>query len=834
MADELDRPEEEFELPPGSLVGPYRVVREIGSGGMGAVYLAERADEFRLQVAIKVLRRDAGSRALAARFRHERQILAALRHEGIACLHDGGSLGDGRPYFVMELVAGVPIDEWCRARGLDAAARVRLFLQVCAAVQYAHRNLIVHCDLKPANILVTAEGTPKLLDFGIAKLVHGGEQTGEMTQAGFRLMTPEYASPEQVRGLPVTTSTDVYSLGMVLYLLLAGRPAYELGGRSLTEIERTVCETEPARPSAAGGAGLAGDLDNIILKALEKDPARRYASVEALSADLMRHLNGLPVEARPQTLVYRAGKFVRRNRAMVAAGAVAVLSLVAGTAVAARQAVVAERQRAIAERRFADVRRLANTFLFEFHDKIKDLTGSTEARQYVVTRALEYLNGLEKESAGNTGLELELAEAWRRLGDVQGNPYLNNLGDAPGALASYERAVRIAEPVLAREPGNVAARRALAGACQQRADVLMLMGREAEGVASIRKAVDLLAALAGERGRDTGVLVEYASSLEGLGDAVGHPGMSNLEDREGGRSAYGRALAAWKSVLAVEPGHARAARAVAVVGMKLADLEAEDGRLAEARTQYDAALRQALGAGTGNPENQRLVNSIRRKIAYVISYTDPKAALEVYQEAIAGNERLVAADPQSSRARLDLAVVLAAAAEAEESLDGGAARASDYYRRALEQLLYLDKISPTNVRRQEYLAETRLHLGRLAPNAAAAAEHTREGLRIAGELARREEATPRHLALYAEALLRANPASLRRPEEALGFAQRASAAVEHKNPAYLDLMAEAHFQAGRAEEAVAFAEKAVALVGPGTTSRRAYGEHLERYRKARK
>src|SRR6187402_1782963 len=389
---------------PDGRLGPYRLIREIGHGGMGTVYLGVRDDDvFQKRVAIKVLNRGMDTDSIVRRFRHERQILASFEHPLIATLLDGGSTPDGRPYFAMEYVEGQPIVDYCDTLRLDTAARLELFCKVCTAVQYAHQNLIIHRDIKPANVLVVADGTPKLLDFGIAKLLNPelAGQTLALTAPGLQLMTPEYASPEQVRGEAVTTATDVYSLGVLLYELLAGRLPYQLTSRTPADIVRIVCESEPIRPStavttieavptadpatdgdaarerpAAARAGrprtvdidrlqrqLAGDLDNIILKALSKEPSRRYASVDQFSEDVRRHLVGLPVIARKDTWGYRTTKFVRRNRAVVVAAAMTFAALIAGIIGTTWQARVARLERARAEQRFGDVRQLANAFL---------------------------------------------------------------------------------------------------------------------------------------------------------------------------------------------------------------------------------------------------------------------------------------------------------------------------------------------------------------------------------------------------------------------------------------------------------------------------------------
>jgi eukaryotic-like serine/threonine-protein kinase len=307
-------------------IGPYRLLHEAGHGGMGTVFLAERDDpQLRLRVALKLVRSGVASGSLVRRFLEERQILASLDHPHIARLLDGGITPDGLPWFAMEFVEGTPIDRYCADRRLGVTQRLHLFLLVCDAVQFAHGNLVVHRDLKPSNILVTEDGRVKLVDFGIAKLLAGAAraEAGELTQAGLRPMTPGYASPEQIRGEAVSTASDVYALGVLLYTLLAGQHPYLTSGRQPHEVARAILEEEPKPPSAVAAEDarrrLRDDLDTIVLAAMRKEPERRYATAEQLAADIRRHLAGLPVSARPDTWPYRTGKFVRRHRAGVAA-----------------------------------------------------------------------------------------------------------------------------------------------------------------------------------------------------------------------------------------------------------------------------------------------------------------------------------------------------------------------------------------------------------------------------------------------------------------------------------------------------------------------------------
>jgi WD40 repeat protein/serine/threonine protein kinase len=352
-------------------IGPYRIDRELGRGGMGTVYLATRADAvFSRQVAIKVIRSERVNPESVSRFQQEREILAGFDHPNIARVYDGGTTDDLRPFFVMEYIEGEPIDRYADQHKLNVTERLRLFESVCSAVRYAHQKLIVHRDLKPSNILVTPTGMVKLLDFGIAKLLAAGDLTGPLlTRLGDFPMTPEYASPEQVMGAAIHTSSDIYSLGVLLYELLTGQRPYRLENRILQEVTRVICHTEPAPPSKAiadnpadassevreGTSArlkkrLEGDLDNIILKALQKEPERRYASVEQFGNDLERHLQGLPILARRDSFLYRTGKFVRRNRLTIAAGGLVLLSLTAGLIGTTWQARVAHSERIRAER----------------------------------------------------------------------------------------------------------------------------------------------------------------------------------------------------------------------------------------------------------------------------------------------------------------------------------------------------------------------------------------------------------------------------------------------------------------------------------------------------
>lgn len=436
----------------GETTGQYKLIREIGRGGMGAVYLAERIDdEFQKKVAVKLVQRDLHGASLLLRFRRERQILASLEHPNIARLLDGGTTPEGVPFMVMEYVEGLPVDRYCRRHSLDTAARIELFLKICSAVEYAHRNLVVHRDLKPANILVTAEGAPKLLDFGIAKLLdESANDTGQLTRTGLMLLTPDYAAPEQVRGDAVTTATDVYQLGAVLYEMLADRRARATNDLTPVEMERAICETEPEPP------GVDPDLDQIILMAMRQEPARRYGSVAEFSDDLQRYRDNQPVRARPDAVTYRVRKFLKRHRTGAVAAAVVAVTLVGGVAATIWQARIARLNEARAQQRFQQVRRLANVFLFDFDEKIRDLAGATAARELLVRTALEYLDSLGGDAADDPALMREIATAYEKVGDVQGFSSKANLGKTEDAEKSFLKAVALRER-LAAAPGAGAA-----------------------------------------------------------------------------------------------------------------------------------------------------------------------------------------------------------------------------------------------------------------------------------------------------------------------------------------------------------------------------------------
>lgn len=445
----------------GRRFGPWQTVSLIARGGMGEVWLGQRADgQHDQQAAIKILSPYLAGADSIYRFRRERELLARLEHPNIARLLDGGVSSQGEPYLVMEYVDGIALDRYCDNHRLSIRARLELMIKVCAAVNSAHQYLIVHRDLKPGNILVTEDGEPKLLDFGIAKMIDA-ESGRERTATVNLFLTPTYASPEILRGEPATVASDVYSLGVVLYQLLTGRRPFSSAAFPAAELERALRETAPERPSQVTEAAaeqrsttpgrlrqaLKGDLTTILEKTLEYDPSRRYPSADRLANDLKRYLSNRPILARPQTLGYRAAKFVSRHRVTVGLAALVLLGAAIGVI-----STVSEKR--VAERRFEEVRHLAHYVLFDLYDGVSNLSGSVRVRAEMANRATDYLNTLAKEARNDRGLRLELAEGYLRLGDIQGNMFRTNLGDTRSALTTYEKGLDLLDP-LRNDPGAV-------------------------------------------------------------------------------------------------------------------------------------------------------------------------------------------------------------------------------------------------------------------------------------------------------------------------------------------------------------------------------------------
>ncbi|MCC6368631.1 MAG: serine/threonine protein kinase [Bryobacterales bacterium] len=634
----------------GRRVGAYRITGELGRGGMGVVYRAERDDgQFVRQVAVKFVSLLAAGGEAWRRFEREKRILAGLRHPNIAELLDAGVSEEGTPYIVMELVEGVPIDVYCRERRLSLEERIRLIQQIAGAVDFIHRNLIVHRDIKPGNVFVTAEGVPKLLDFGISRVLPADGEEGDRTAPEWRLMTLNYASPEQLRGEAVSTGADVYSLGLLLYELLAGRQAYSLSGSPAANLLRQVLEEDPPPP----GAG--ADLDQIVMKSIRKAPAERYASARELAADLENYLAGRPVSAIPPAKLYRLRKWIRRNRIAVTIGALVTLMLLAAGAAVVWQMQVARRERAVAERRFHDVRKLANSILFEFHDPISRLSGATEVRRLMIARSLEYLDSLARDARSDVALQLELISAYTRLGDIQGNPNRANLGDTKGALGSYNKARAILEEVLKAEPRHRAASLEMGRLLTLIGAQLVHAGQDAASLEMKRKALAHWESLAKDAPDDEQVRRGLAAAYSEMATATA----GQLPNNE--RFAFGdRAMAVYEKLLVSRPSDPERMRDLARVHKYLSGMYQDDANrmLEHARAAVKLDERRVQAAPRDALARMEFAQSLSMVATGCEKKGDLSTAAAFAQRSVDIRRALWEADPKDHRVRDRLAYAL--------------------------------------------------------------------------------------------------------------------------------------------------------------------------------
>jgi tetratricopeptide (TPR) repeat protein len=776
----------------GRRIGPYRVVREIGRGGMGSVLLAIRDDDhYRKAVAIKLLKRGMDTDSMLARFRRERQILANLEHPFIASLLDGGATDDGLPYFVMEYVDGLPITTYCTSKNLSTRARLELFRLVCEAVQYAHQNLVIHCDLKPGNILVTKEGIPKLLDFGIAKMLTSslGEKTA-VTGRELRMLTPEYASPEQVMGLPSNTAVDVYSLGTVLYEVLTGKRAHNFDVVPISEIEKMICEAEAIRPSQAAPdkrRELSGDLDNIVATAMHKDPQRRYSSVAQMSEDIRRHCEGLPILAQEDRWGYRAGKFIKRHRLGVLAASLVAASLVIGIVATTYQA-------RRADRRFQLVREIGMSVLSDLHPQVEKLPGSTAAQLSMIQTVARYLDALADDTHGDASLDFEVATAYYRVAGLEGHPTKANLGQTPIAREHYLKALSIFERLAQQSAMRAKATVEVIETHLELTGVCAALGDPAGSNAHLQKAKEIAEdAIAGGMDIRMTTQVRLFSLLSG---AATQRGDFTMGQKYGRRAA--EASEQWVSRERTTPS----IEALRSTYVNLGESLANGGNSREAREYYERALKiseelaqredvsfgskfalsglhhmygDILGApddpnmgepaaalahyrtaarinetiskiDPGNVSARRNLAGSHRRIGLMLLESDPRASLEHYRKAVALSTPISEADPSNIQYRSALADGLFGEGAALH-FNKRHREAVEVLRRVIEMQRSIEQVDPNRVWFLRTTSRAFLYSGHALlaagdETAALAAYH--EGLDTAQRTLRRAPASPHH------------------------------------------------------------------------------------------
>ncbi|MSV31652.1 MAG: serine/threonine protein kinase [Bryobacterales bacterium] len=703
----------------GRQIGPYRLESLLGQGGMGEVYLSKReVDGYAMPVALKLIRHSAVTPGALRRFRMERQILARLHHAGITQLFDGGITDDGLPYLVTEYVDGNPLDKSEVARAMDLRRRLEAFQSICDAVSYAHRQLVVHGDLKPGNILMNPDGGIKLLDFGISRLLLTGEDTTESKTGGTTqlAMTPAWASPEQLRGEPVGVASDVYSLGRILYFLLTWELATPIEQMAPMQYYEKLQKEAPPRPSVrSGDRKLEGDLDNIALKAVEFEPSERYPSVEALAEDIRAHLASRPIAARSHTWTYRAHKFVRRNRLMVLAAGAVALALLAGLGMTLWQARIARLNYERGERRFQDLRRLATTFIFDMDDAVARLPGTTAVRATMIRNSLQYLDGLAQEGVADPSLQEDLADAYEKVGDVQGRPGSMNLGGTAASLQSYRKAEGIRRTLLSGAKENAERDRreeALANTLMRISSILRATGDGRQALEADQTALEMRRRLWDRKPEDMARQRNVASSLTATSASLSLVGAFQgvMELRREGLRLYGE-------LAKRNPGREDDEQGLALAHTRMASILMHDKDMKGAVKHYREALRiqTALSiAHSGQAQYRISLGLAQSNLGNALRVAgDPKAALASFAIAVRQYEPLVIADANEVRARTLLATVRLREAKAWNDL-GDTKRAARLLRAVLEERRFLAERNPANAGARGEVAEAHGVLGDVA------------------------------------------------------------------------------------------------------------------------
>jgi eukaryotic-like serine/threonine-protein kinase len=785
----------------GRQVGVFVLERVLGRGGMGVVYLARRKDGLSQTVAVKVIARHLRGSPAVNQFLAERHVLGALEHKHIARLIDGG-WEEGTPYVVMEYAAGRRLDEVCDEPTTSVATKIDLMLQLCEAVSYVHRQLILHRDLKPGNVMV-ADGQVKLLDFGTLKRLDVEAADSLMTRAGMRSVTLRYASPEYLAGRPVSTATDVYSLGVILYRVLSGRmPAPDGDGPA----------TEPLASSTAKAARLSDDLDAIVAKAMRPEPDWRYTSVDALAQDLRNALADQPVMAREGGVRYRAGKFLRRHRAVLAGTAAVGFALLVGLLAVAHEGRVALAETARAQAGMEDERQLAHLLLFDYFEQLKSIPGSTDAQRQAVTQALAYLDDLVR-GASSSVLMLDRLDAYTKMGNLLGNPYEENIGDSNGAIKTLEKAVALSQQLLAMNPTDLHSLQSSSAAEQSLGRVYFGAGDPQHAVLYLKPAADVSRRIANLSGSDAATIAQAASVVDSLGDVYGQEGAVTLDDPGAAITTYTAAQSIDALGLERDASCARCRRGVALEYWKI-------GMLTEATDQDRAADLYNEGLGTlaaFSPADQasarvlRIDTVLRQRLGSVLlSAGRAQDGIGMLRDVHERFRSAVIADPKDARARFDLAALDASLADGYDQL-GRHAEAMAINREYLDTMTLLVTEDAGNASWRFHRGEALVRFG-LAQVAAGDAESGQksidEGLNVVVQAARGTESDTNILSVAANSLHDTH----RDPALALSFAQRAALTEKHPVPGLQIMLARAERDAGHAEEARSTAKEALELL----------------------
>jgi eukaryotic-like serine/threonine-protein kinase len=826
--------------------GPYHAREAIGRGGMGTVYRATREDgEVSLEVAVKSISSPIWSSLLDERFRRERQILAQLRHPNIAAFLDGGIGDDGLPYLVMELVAGHPIDRFCYVQRLSTRRRLEIFLEVCAAVDFAHRQLIVHRDIKPSNILVNAAGEPKLLDFGLARSTELAAPLQDGHDHPTLYFTPLYASPEVLRGKPAAVTDDVYSLGILLYRLLIDRRPFDSAGTTPAEIVDSVLHAEPRKAStvvrAMAPAELAavaearsetaaslrrtleGDLDAISLKAVAPSATDRYASVAELADDVTRYLGGRAVRAMAGRSLYRARKFVIRHKASAAAVLLILLSLAAGIVATLVEASEARRQRAAAERRFQEARELTRYMMFELQSSIQKLPGSTPIKADMVKHSLDYLDRLAAEKGNDDGLRVDIAEGYSELADVLGHPLRPNLGQAAEARDIYTKAIGLLQPVVARDPQNQRARRALAHAQLMLGMSLVYYRKWDEGSKLVNSAGHELVGMAKASPHDLEANRQASMAAESMAVAISQRDGYTTGGHDDAFSAAQQAVDFAQAALRLKPGDTESTLDLAIGYNRLGVQTQSQDRPAAA-----ADFERAMAALDSLPADERATAYIRdRRASILMSMGWNLGSMGQFDRGIAAlndarvlEEQLAQEDPQNrahTRARAsiyrNLGVIEDYAGRSEAALDSYKTSAGIF-----KQML---AASPDTPFYRTTLADLDANAALLSiklGHRAEAQQLAREGVPVLEKTAEKKDASAAELNLAARFMTEKELPEFCDARKGLELAKRANDDAAGKDYVVLETLGQAYWINRDRGNAVKSIEQALSLIAAPTTA----------------